>query len=337
MRYSTVCAIKGVIKLGVLSAVTALILIVSFGNNQASNDQNVTIAPTTPSPEQELHTYITELGSWQAGNRSIVNPHPHSYLNVPSATCKLNNGKEDPFLLIIVKSYVSNLGHREAIRATWGKILPPSVKLVFILGHIDFMKLYVDIESKQYKDIVQEDFLDVYHNNTVKTIMGFNWAVTNCADSAFIYFVDDDYLVNVPKILKYLRSYMKARKGKDLYAGYRWEKAYPKRSNVSKWYVSVDDYPCRIWPPYVGGGSILMSMDVASKMKDAFQYIKPIFIDDVYLGIVAAALGIQAKMLGRFSPDYHPNMIDKLFSTHGVGSSSTMLHDWEKIKNKVIF
>lgn len=334
MRYSTVCAIKGVIKLGVLCAITALIFIVSFGNHQASYE-NVTVAPTTPSPEQELQSYIRKLGSWTVGKDLVVNPHPYSYINTPSATCKSHGAQEDPFLLIIVKSYVSNLGHREAIRATWGKILPPSVKLVFILGHIDFMKLYVDIESKQYKDIIQEDFVDVYRNNTVKTIMAFNWAVTNCVNSSFVYLVDDDYLVNVPKILKYLRAYTKTKGRKNLYAGYRWEKAYPKRSNTSKWFVPEEDYPCKIWPPYVGGGSILLSMDVATKMKDAFPYIKPIFIDDVYLGIVAAATGIKAKMLGKFCPDYRPEVIDKLYSTHGVGSSSAMLHDWEKVKHKI--
>ena len=70
-------------------------------------------------------------------------------------------------------------------------------------------------------------------------------------------------------------------------------------------------------------------------MKEAFPYIKPIFIDDVYIGIVAATLDVKATMQGKFCPDYHPNKINKLFSTHGVESSSVLIQDWEKVKHLV--
>jgi len=333
MRFSTVC--KWMIKISIAFVVIVTTRIIVFHTDQP-NVENVTIV-TTPSPEDELQIYIKNLSSWQEKNDSqIVNPHPYKYLYVPSKTCKSNGAVADPFVIIIVKSYVSNIGHREAIRETWSKTLPSSVKIVFILGYLDFMKSYVQIESRRYRDIVQEDFLDVYRNNTVKTIMGFNWAVTNCKESPYIFFVDDDYIVNVPNVFNYLRSHFQRQKGKGgLYVGYKWEKAYPKRSNVSKWYVSIDDYPCKYWPPYVGGGSMVISMDVASKMKKAFQYIKPIFIDDVYIGIVAATLGVVVTMEGKFCPDYRLDHIHTMYSIHGFESSSALIQDWQKVKHKI--
>lgn len=333
MRFSTVC--KWMIKISIAFVIIVTTRIIVFQTDQP-NLENVTTVITL-SPEDELQIYIKNLSSWQVKNDSqIVNPHPYKYLYVPSETCKSNGALADPFVIIIVKSYVSNIGHREAIRETWGKTLPSSVKIVFILGYLDFMKAYVKIESRRYKDIVQEDFIDVYRNNTVKTIMGFNWVVTNCKESPYIFFVDDDYLVNVPSVLHYLRSHFQTQKGKGgLYVGYKWEKAYPKRSNVSKWYVSIDDYPCKYWPSYVGGGSMVISMDVASKMKEAFQYSKPIFIDDVYIGIVAATLGVVVTMEGKFCPDYRLDHIHKLYSIHGFESSSALIQDWNKVKHNI--
>lgn len=337
MRYSTVCACKWLIKF--IAAIIVIVITFCIGlHSETSTDHNATLVATTPTltPEEELQIYIKNLSSWQGQNDSAtVNSHPYQYLIVPTKICKLNGAVSDPFLLIVVKSYVSNIGHREAIRSTWGKDLPPSVRLVFILGYLDFMKSYIAIESRRYKDIIQEDFFDVYRNNTVKTIMGFNWAVTNCKESQYTFFVDDDYIVNIPKLLTYIKSHQKKSKGVGLYAGYMWEKAYPKRSHVSKWYVPYEDYPCKFWPKYVGGGSMMISMDVASAMKEAFPFIKPIFIDDVYIGIVAATLGVKVQMEGKFSPDYKPDKIGLLYSTHGVESSSALIHDWEMVKSKI--
>lgn len=333
MRFSTVC--KWMIKISIAFVVIVTTRIIVFHTDQPNVENATTVIPL--SPEDELQIYIKNLSSWQEKNDSqIVNPHQYKYLDVPSKICKSNGAVADPFVIIIVKSYVSNIGHREAIRETWGKTLPSSVKIIFILGYLDFMKSYIQIESRRYRDIVQEDFLDVYRNNTVKTIMGFNWAVTNCQESPYIFFVDDDYIVNVPSVFNYLKSHFQSQKGQGgLYVGYKWEKAYPKRSNVSKWFVSIDDYPCKYWPPYVGGGSMVISMDVASKMKEAFQYIKPIFIDDVYIGIVAATLGVVVTMEGKFCPDYRLDHIHKMYSIHGVESSSTLIQDWKKVKHKI--
>jgi hypothetical protein len=59
------------------------------------------------------------------------------------------------------------------------------------------------------EDVIQFSFLDTYRNNTHKTIMSYDWVVSNCSSSTFVLFVDDDFYVNIPNILQFV-SFMSA-------------------------------------------------------------------------------------------------------------------------------
>lgn len=62
------------------------------------------------------------------------------------------------------------------------------------------------MESKNYGDIVQADFIDNYFNNTIKTMMGFNWIVKYCPNSSFYLFSDDDMYVSIKNLLRFVRN-----------------------------------------------------------------------------------------------------------------------------------
>jgi hypothetical protein len=64
-----------------------------------------------------------------------------------------------------------------------------------------------------------------------------------------------------------------------------WYDAKPNRNKRSKWFISKAEYPDDVWPPYVTGGSALISFDYANRIVEGFKTTKPLFIDDVYLGI----------------------------------------------------
>lgn len=91
----------------------------------------------------------------------------------------------EPYLVILVKSKLSNFKERENIRKTWAQTDDFNlIRTVFLLGYPkldgEFEKddahskdlLKVVIENKRYNDIVQQDFVDNYYNNTLKTMMG---------------------------------------------------------------------------------------------------------------------------------------------------------------------
>ncbi|XP_052060243.1 beta-1,3-galactosyltransferase 2-like [Mytilus californianus] len=255
------------------------------------------------------------------------------YLHVPVQVCKSNGAKSDPFLLIVVKSDVNHIAHRIAIRNTWGASSNPGIKLVFLLGYSPLLKSFIQMESDTYKDIIQQNFLDDYQNNTLKTIMGFTWVASHCSDANYIFFVDDDYIVNTKYIWNHLHSLYIARK-RSVFLGYVWKDAKPQRNAKSKWFIPKDDFKDDIWPPYASGGSLVLTIDIINKLLTQFKFMKPIFIDDVYLGIVCKELQISPIHESRFSTQYRPDRMKHLFSSHGFRSPMKLVEDWNKFKIK---
>ncbi|XP_033757411.1 beta-1,3-galactosyltransferase brn-like [Pecten maximus] len=227
-----------------------------------------------------------------------INPHIFRYLQQP-AECSFSGPGDTVKLLVLVKSAVLNIKLREGIRNTWGKHMPSNVRIVFLLGNTDEEnQKRIREESEKYSDVIQEDFLDKYHNNTYKTIMGFNWGVTYCSSASFFFFVDDDHYVCLANVYKYLESVHYTKP--NLLSGFLLTHSKPYRDVKSKWFVSWEDYGFDWWPPYLAGGAYIVSFSIAQKFHIAFPYVKYIGIDDPYLGIVAKRLGIRPTHNRRF-------------------------------------
>ncbi|XP_063439734.1 beta-1,3-galactosyltransferase 1-like [Mytilus trossulus] len=194
------------------------------------------------------------------------------YLHVPVQVCKSNGAKFDPFLLFVVKSDVNHIAHRIAIRNTWGNTSNQGIKLAFLLGYSPLMKEFIQMESDTYNDIIQQNFLDDYHNSTLKTIMGFTWVATHCSGAKYIFFVDDDYIVNTKYIWDHLHKLFIAGK-RSVYLGYVWKGAKPHRNANSKWFISKVDFKDDILPPYAGGGSLVLTVDIINKLLSQFKFM----------------------------------------------------------------
>ena len=263
----------------------------------------------------------------------IIGGHPFKYLKTPLHTCQSDRSMSDPFLLIIIKSNVRNLDHRMAIRHTWANISDSSVKVIFTLGYSPFLQEYINKESSMFHDILQENFIDDYNNNTLKTVMAFNWCVTKCMKTKYFFFVDDDYLVNVRLLLTDLR---KKPLDTSIYTGCLWYNAKPIRDKRSKWFVSKTEYPGNVWPPYVTGGSSVISFDYAKRMVEGFKTTKPLYIDDVYLGMVAKKQNIPLTKDTRFYPYYNLKQIHRLYSIHHFPSARKLETDWDNLIRKKI-
>lgn len=281
-----------------------------FRQHSASN-----VSGTTPNISTIKHEY----------------PHSYKYIYTPANTCNLKDGSLEPLMVILVKSDVRNFENRIAIRSTWGNISDTSVKLVFLLGESPFLRDYVRMEYALFNDILQEDFFDNYYNNTLKTIMAFNWSLNNCRKTAYFFFVDDDYLVNTRLLLEHVYKI----KPQSIYTGCVWYGAKPNRNIWKKWYVSEKEYPEKAWPPYITGGSYLISRDNALQLQRGFQTIKPLYIDDVYMGIIAKTLDIKLTNDNRFHPHYKLDKIQQFFSIHHFDSPRQLYKQWESLKDKL--
>lgn len=266
-----------------------------------------------------------------------INPHPFAYITFPKKSCQ----KANILLLMLVKSAANHISHRNIIRKSWGfenyYTGNERVRTVFMLGQTDDLSLKRMIrgEVDLYGDIVQEDFLDAYENNTKKMVMSFNWAAKYCEGAKFVLFIDDDYYVNVDNLLNYLKD-IPLKRYSSLFTGFMFNNSKPFRYSFSKWYVSTSVYPSSRWPPYITAGAILVSMELVTKLTYVFPFVESIFMDDIFLGIVAWKLGITFQHDERFrfyrKYPYDAKMTSKLFASHEYSDHEEMFTVWMEHK-----
>lgn len=106
--------------------------------------------------------------------------------------------KDGPRLLFVIKSARPHSEQRLAIRQTWGnekRFSDISIRTVFLLGTASHSndesaesELLIEEEDAKYGDIVQADFVDVYGNNTLKTMSGLKWVVEHCPHARYVVF-----------------------------------------------------------------------------------------------------------------------------------------------------
>jgi len=139
---------------------------------------------------------------------------------------------------------------------------------------------------QDFGDIVQQFFEDSYFNNSLKLLMGFQWTVEYCVNARFVAVFDDNYFVNIKNVVTLLKT-IKPTEFSNIIIGYVWHNAMPFRIKNSAWYMSLEEYPYRFFPPYVSSGSFFLPMMTAERIYVAMQYTRILRFDDIFLGIVA--------------------------------------------------
>lgn len=162
----------------------------------------------------------------------IVNRHDFKYIHNPGeAICgkpSNNNSQDDDiYLLVYVHTAPENFRRRQTQRDTWlRRSLFKRIRVVFMMGYVDnkYTRDKLNLESQIYQDIVQEDFMDSYHNLTYKGIMvniyisnghfcfneyrfkAVKWISEYCTHAKYILKVDDDIVTNVFIVMRHLES-----------------------------------------------------------------------------------------------------------------------------------
>ena len=226
-------------------------------------------------------------------NVKIINPHPFRYIHNPENLCSEYQENHNLRLLILVKSAASHDKLRHVIRSTWGQKVKEHnhLKFAFLLGYSHLHREAVERESKLNADIIQENFVETYLNNTFKTIMAYNWAVEYCSQAKMVLFLDDDVYLNFHLLMHYLSK--PSIKADTLFSGNISPFLETCRAKELPWYMSWSDFPYDRYPDYLQGAAIFASIDVVKLFQAAFPYVRFFILDDVFLGIVAHKLNIQ--------------------------------------------
>ncbi|XP_045109117.1 beta-1,3-galactosyltransferase 5-like isoform X2 [Portunus trituberculatus] len=222
-----------------------------------------------------------------------------------------------PLAVALVVSAVPHDGRRTFIRDTWARAAwyPHTLlKTVFVVGATqdEAQQQKLDEEIRTHGDIIQYNFIDSYANLTYKTLSLLSWGVTRCSEVQFLAKIDDDVLVNPFHLKVFVQDTLQhppAPKGilpndelfqappntnpavKHIYGRYDAQ-PYPLRT--TKWALSLDEYPEKVFPPFVHGPAYLVGMAAARELLRVAPYVPLVKLEDVYTtGLVAHAAGLR--------------------------------------------
>lgn len=246
-----------------------------------------------------LFLYL-EQKSWRSalwgepGAYDIAYPRNYTFVMDDTPVCKSTT----PFLLLVVPVAPGGRAARDTIRRTWGsqkQVLGQPVETLFMLGlsgGADAAPPQEELwrESRLHRDLIQSDFLDSYHNLTIKTMMILEWVASNCLHTTYVMKVDSDVFLQVENLMRLLLDPGTATEN-YMTGLVSWHNSV-LRNPFSKYYMPRDVVPEPIYPPYPLGMSYVMSMDLPAKILQVSTHIKPVFIEDVYLGMCLKRLGV---------------------------------------------
>ncbi|XP_059815290.1 N-acetyllactosaminide beta-1,3-N-acetylglucosaminyltransferase 3-like [Hypanus sabinus] len=258
-------------------------------------------------PKCHANTTLLHLSSFHQENEHIKNFLLYKHCrefdmieNVPDK-CGGREGSHNVFLLLVIKSDPFNQDRREVVRKSWGKEREFNgvlIKRVFISGVSPDQKenrklnQLLAMENREHRDVLQWDFLDTFFNLTLKQYKLLQWVSEYCPSAKFIFNGDDDAFVNTDNMVDYLLG-MKVLQ--HLFVGHLIYGVGPIREKWSKYYVPEIVTTIKSYPPYAGGGRILMSVYTAHIIYHIAQDLELFPIDDVFLGMCLAKAGLAPR------------------------------------------
>ncbi|NWZ54591.1 B3GL1 acetylgalactosaminyltransferase, partial [Haliaeetus albicilla] len=249
----------------------------------------------------------------------------------------------NPFLVILVSSRPKDVKSRQAIRITWGSQnfwWGHQVLTLFLLGEDtqredDAAALSVEDESILYGDIIRQDFMDTYDNLTLKTIMAFRWVAEFCSNARFLMKTDADVFINTANLVKFL---LKLNSSENIFTGYPLIDNFAYRGFYKKTYISYDEYPFKLYPPYCSGMGYILDGKLALRIYELMSHIKPIKFEDVYVGICLNILKVNISIpkdkqqFFLYKINFDICKYRHLIVVHGI-TSSEIIRFWQDLSS----
>lgn len=203
-----------------------------------------------------------------------------------------------PFLILMVPMRPDDIVARDVIRKTWGnktRIHGRLVRTLFLVGlpggeDAARQQELLRMESRLRHDLVQSSFRDSYRNLTIKTMVMLEWLARRCPAASYVMKVDSDMFLNVPNLVKLLLDPTTPRQ--NYMTGLVWWHSPVLRNPSNKFFMPREVIGESEYPPYPLGMAYVMSLDLPKKILSVAPQIKPIFIEDAYLGMCLKRLNI---------------------------------------------
>ncbi|NXH21427.1 B3GN3 acetylglucosaminyltransferase, partial [Bucco capensis] len=219
-------------------------------------------------------------------------------LSIPGK-CGGSKGSPDIFLLLAIKSSPANYERREVIRKTWGQERSwagASIRRLFLVGvapnpwQAKKLNRLLKLEQREHEDVLQWDFLDTFFNLSLKQLLFHSWLEQHCPGVRFVFNGDDDVFVNTDNLLRFAQG---SQGQQHLMVGQVIINTGPIRNPGSKYFIPRQLQASDRYPPYCGGGGMLMSGFTALLIAHQAHSLDLFPIDDVYLGMCLEKAGLQ--------------------------------------------
>ncbi|KAJ0988295.1 hypothetical protein J5N97_006651 [Dioscorea zingiberensis] len=196
-------------------------------------------------------------------------------------------------LFIGVVSTANNFKRRMAVRRTWMQydaVRSGAVAVRFFVGLHKNEMVNEELwnEARTYGDIQLMPFVDYYSLITWKTVAICIYG-TSSVSAKYVMKTDDDSFVRVDEVLA---SLDRANLTQGLLYGRINSDAQPHRNPESKWYISPEEWPEEIYPPWAHGPGYVVSQDIAKAVYKLHKkgLLKLFKLEDVAMGIWIAEL-----------------------------------------------
>nr|XP_046186776.1 beta-1,3-galactosyltransferase 2-like [Oncorhynchus gorbuscha] len=287
----------------ILVAVAVSVTYTTFALNWWNDPQRPSVIShtgKTPDDDQVNPRVLTNRNGvqWEDPGRYHV-AYPRGYKFIMDEPEKCRTGSQAPFLVLMAPVAPGNLASRDAIRRTWGNetlVQGKKVQTLFMLGlpggpGAQELQEKVNQESRTHHDLLQSDFKDTYHNLTIKTMVILEWLVSRCPEASYAMKIDSDVFLNVQNLVSMLVNSDTPKQ--NYMTGLVWWHSPVLRNPNNKFFLPYEVMAESEYPPYPLGFGYIMSMDLPKKIMGVTPQIKPIYIEDAYLGMCLKRLGIS--------------------------------------------
>ncbi|XP_065075145.1 beta-1,3-galactosyltransferase 5-like [Ochlerotatus camptorhynchus] len=233
---------------------------------------------------------------------------PDFHFRIANDVCKENGSYSELLGVIMVTSYVGNdalrAAHRQAISQQ--KLISMGLLRIFSLGSIPEKERFITqkaIESEQelFGDLIQGNFQEAYRNLTYKHVMSLKWATEHCPRARFVIKMDDDIVFDPFFIQNYLSDVGQKKEQGALLAGFAFSNKKVIRLKGNKWFVSREEYPRDVYPPYLSGWLYVANQNTARELVLQSESVPFFWIDDTYVtGILAGHARIKPTSLNKW-------------------------------------
>ena len=250
------------------------------------------LSPVIKTPQHSIVTAEVEL---EHAKVAEADEKPHEYFEFRTVLENASLCEDDPQIVLSVFTAPTDFHGRATLRRLWAhNLLFKGVKLrvVFPIGRTDTWQNQSDIEreSRTFGDILQQDYIDSYHNLSLKRLASIDWQLRRCANAHWTVKADDDVFVNTHRLIEFYLYYRQHNlSGFFCFTNYGAE---PMRAG--KWRVTKEEFPGNKYPPYCIGFMTVCSLSDSRRLLEAARTSKFLWIEDVFIGgLLRAAARVE--------------------------------------------